>query len=387
MIKNRTDSCMKKIGLYLHFPFCVQKCRYCDFSSWTGKENLMNAYLSALAKELETYQNSKEKAEVSSIFMGGGTPTLFDGEALAKVLDISIKCFNVETDAEISIECNPGTADIEKLRKLYDSGFNRLSIGLQAWQDHLLDFLGRIHRSGQFEDTVNWAKKSGFLNISADVIYGIPGQTLDDWMETLEAAVSYDIKHLSAYSLKVEEGTVFYQWKKQGRFKEMDDDLERQMYHEGIKFLESRGFLQYEISNFAQPGYESRHNLNYWMNGQYIGCGSGAHSYYNNFRRANIASIEEYIKRIENRESVTAYQEAIDRETEIFETLMLGLRLKAGISKKAFADRFGFVLEERYSMEIERLRKQGLLAEDKDSIYPTAKGFDFQNKIALEFLK
>jgi oxygen-independent coproporphyrinogen-3 oxidase len=159
------------------------------------------------------------------------------------------------------------------------------------------------------------------------------------------------------------------------------------MYHEGIKFLESRGFLQYEISNFAQPGYESRHNLNYWMNGQYIGCGSGAHSYYNNFRRANIASIEEYIKRIENRESVTAYQEAIDRETEIFETLMLGLRLKAGISKKAFADRFGFVLEERYSMEIERLRKQGLLAEDKDSIYPTAKGFDFQNKIALEFLK
>jgi len=381
---NQGEYEMKQIGLYLHLPFCMRKCRYCDFSSWADREKLKTPYIKALISELETYKS--EKVEVDTIFLGGGTPTLFDGEILVQLLDRCRKTFNISRDAEITIECNPGTADRSKLEVLFRGGFNRLSIGLQAWQDHHLKLLGRIHDSRQFTATVDWAREAGFSNISADVIFGLPGQTWDEWRETLLNAVSTGITHLSAYSLKIEEGTVFYKWLKQGKITEMDDEKERNLYHKGIDLLEDLGFRQYEISNFALPGLECRHNLNYWRNGEYIGCGCSAHSCYKSVRRANVADVEQYIERVHSGQSLADYHEKIDAHSELFETLMLGFRLKEGINKKAFQNRFGFSLHERYGETIEKLKKQGLIIEDEQAYRPTPQGFDFQNRIAVAFL-
>ena len=346
----------------------------------------MDSYLEALFQELESYKGESQDEEISSIFMGGGTPTLFHGELLVKTLGKCKECFSIREDAEISIECNPGTVDKDKLSALFEGGFNRLSFGLQAWQDHHLAFLGRIHRHKEFEDSVKWALEVGFTNISADLIFGIPGQTEEEWKESLEKALASGIHHISAYSLKVEEDTVLYHWRAQGKFQEMDDDQERKLYHNGVRLIEDHGFKQYEISNFARPGYESRHNLNYWKNGEYIGCGCGAHSYYQSLRRANVQSIEEYIRLINDGQSVIASQEEIDTKTELFETLMLAFRLNEGINKRDFTSRFNFSLTDKYAEEIKELKKQGLVVEDEDSIRPTALGFDFENRIALAFL-
>ena len=378
---------MKPIGLYLHFPFCEQKCRYCDFPSWAGKKDRMEAYLEALLLELESYRGCiPETTTVSSIFMGGGTPTLFHEDLLVRVLEKSRECFPVQEDAEITIECNPGSVDEKKLRALAKGGINRLSIGLQAWQDHHLEFLGRIHRHEQFENTVKWALGAGFINISADVIFGIPGQTEEEWIETLEKTIACGIQHLSAYSLKLEEGTVLYHWQQQGKLREMEDDRERRLYHMGIHRLKELGFGQYEISNFALPGYESRHNLNYWKNGEYIGCGSGAHSYYQSQRRGNVPGIEQYIGKMRNENAAVAFREEIDFETEVFESLMLAFRLNKGVNKKEFQSRFHFSLSDRYGKVIEGLKKQGFLEEEEHWIRPTTLGFDFENRIAMAFL-
>jgi oxygen-independent coproporphyrinogen-3 oxidase len=377
---------MKQIGLYLHLPFCIQKCRYCDFSSWAGSEDLKTPYINALLSELEFYKAEQNNFTVNTIFMGGGTPTLFDGEILVQLLEKCREIFHVAENAEISIECNPGTADAPKLEILRKGGFNRLSIGLQAWQDHHLAKLGRIHNSFQFKETVEWAKQAGFSNISADVIFGLPGQTWEEWRQTLEKAVETGINHLSAYSLKIEEGTVFYKWQQQGKLKEMDDGEERDLYHKGVSLLQQMGFNQYEISNFALPGWECRHNLNYWRNGEYIGCGCSAHSCYKSARWGNVPGIVQYIERMQSGLSVVDSHEGIDKETEIFETLMLGLRLNEGINKKAFQQRFGFSINERYEEAIKELKSQGLLMEGEHTLYCTPLGFDFQNRIALAFM-
>ena len=377
---------MKQIGLYLHLPFCIQKCRYCDFSSWAGREELKTPYINALFRELELYKKEQNDIKVSTIFMGGGTPTLFDGEILVQILEKCKEVFHIQEDAEISIECNPGTADANKLDILVKGGFNRLSIGLQAWQDHHLTKLGRLHDSFQFTQTINWAKEAGFSNISADVIFGLPDQTWEEWQETLGRVASIGVNHISTYSLKIEEGTVFHEWQQQGMLKEMEDEQERILYHKGAALLKGIGFHKYEISNFALPGWECRHNLNYWRNGQYIGCGSSAHSYYKSTRWGNVPGIVQYIERMQFSQSIVDFREEIDKHTEVFETIMLGLRLNEGINKKAFQKRFGFTLNERYKKTIEELKNQGLLVEDEQTLSCTPLGFDFQNRIALAFM-
>jgi len=378
---------MKAIGLYLHFPFCIQKCRYCDFPSYAGLESRMVPYLEALYREMESYQETEKEYEIGTIFMGGGTPTLYDGDSLVRVLDKCRECFPVREDAEITVECNPGTAGREKLCILGKGGFNRLSIGLQAWQDSLLGFLGRIHRRQQFLDTIRWAREAGFVNLNADVIFGIPGQTLDEWLETLEKTAACGITHLSAYSLKIEEGTVFYSWKCSGGLREMEDEKERELYHKGIALLHQLGLEQYEISNFARKGFSCRHNLTYWRNGEYIGCGCGAHSHLHSIRCGNVKDIGTYIDRMNNGRPAIDFKEEIDSQTELFETLMLGFRLKEGIRKKDFLDRYGFSLRNRYPKELEMLGAKGLIEEDAEAFRPTALGLDFENTIALAFLK
>ncbi len=377
---------MKARGLYLHFPFCARKCSYCDFPSYSGKEGFMAPYLEALLKEIGSYRENREKYRISTIFMGGGTPTLFSGDRLAEVLDKCRECFNVDEDAEITIESNPGTVDLEKLLILRKSGFNRLSIGLQAWQDRLLGFLGRIHTARQFEDAVLTAQKAGFDNINADVIFGIPGQSLEDWLETLKRTVALNVTHVSAYSLIIEEGTPLYSLKQKGLLGEVAEEAEREMYHRGAELLEQLGFYRYEISNFARSGFECRHNLNYWRNGEYIGCGSGAHQYLNGVRSSNTPHIEAYIKMINKTGNASVSSEMIDKDQEVFETLMLGFRLTEGINKADFQKRFGFTLSERYSDKLAALRQEGLVFEDDIALRPTPRGFDFQNHIALTFL-
>ncbi|MFA6698168.1 MAG: radical SAM family heme chaperone HemW [Eubacteriales bacterium] len=375
----------KGIGLYIHLPFCKTKCHYCDFASYANKGALMGPYLDALKTELRSYKLDNDHILINTIFVGGGTPTLFSGKDLVDLLSFIKASFTITDDAEITIECNPETVDKEKLRILLAGGYNRLSLGIQAWQDRHLRLLGRGHSSQDFLNATSWAKDLGYKNISGDLIFALPGQTLEDWLESLNNAVAAGIDHLSTYSLKIEEGTRLKLLKDKGIIEEMEDSKERDLYHRGIDLLDGLGFYQYEISNFSRPGYESRHNLNYWKNGQYIGVGSGAHSYYAGIRWANTASIEEYIKGVKS-QAITVYREEISKEDEIFETLMLGFRLNAGIDKEDFKARFGFSIEDRFKKQLKSLKDKGLIKEDNKAFMPTKLGMDLQNMIALTFL-
>ena len=294
-MSNRNES----IGIYIHIPFCKSKCYYCDFNSYAGRDYLAGSYFDALYKEILIRSRSLENRRVSSIFIGGGTPSLTEPQYITGLIEICGKCFHVDNDAEISMESNPGTLSYDRLKAYRDAGVNRLSIGLQTWQDQLLESIGRIHSRKQFVDNVEDAVKCGFENINADLIFGLPGQTLEDWTETLEAVTGLGaIKHLSCYSLKIEEGTVFGDRLDAGLLEPIDEELDRRMYHLAVDVLADKGYRWYEISNFAVPGYECRHNLLYWKAREYVGFGAGAHSHLDAVRFSNVAGIEEYIEAV-----------------------------------------------------------------------------------------
>ena len=378
---------MRQLGVYIHFPFCARKCHYCDFPSYQGMEQWMEPYLEALFRELLQWKEKVCDCSVKSIYLGGGTPTLFSGEQIAGVLDACFKSFNVQEDAEITIEANPGTVDPDKLSALRKAGVNRLSIGLQAWQDKHLRFLGRIHSSGDFVKSLMDAKEVGFDNINVDVMFALPHQTIEDWLETLEKVCSFDVQHISMYSLKVENGTPLHRWYEEGKFSLPTQEEDRLMYYKGREFVSGFGFRQYEISNFAIPGRECVHNLIYWHNEEYIGCGSGAHSYFNNERFSNTSDVREYIRAINSGTQRISYREKIEEKDERFETIMLGLRLVEGVDKQRFKARFGRCIEYYYGEAIKKLVKQGLLIDDGASIRLTEKGMDVQNVVLLEFMQ
>lgn len=378
---------MRQLGVYIHFPFCARKCHYCDFPSYQGMEQWMEPYLEALFRELLQWKEKVCDCSVKSIYLGGGTPTLFSGEQIAGVLDACFKSFNVQEDAEITIEANPGTVDPDKLSALRKAGVNRLSIGLQAWQDKHLRFLGRIHSSGDFVKSLMDAKEVGFDNINVDVMFALPHQTIEDWLETLEKVCSFDVQHISMYSLKVENGTPLHRWYEEGKFSLPTQEEDRLMYYKGKEFVSGFGFRQYEISNFAIPGRECVHNLIYWHNEEYIGCGSGAHSYFNNERFSNTSDVREYIRAINSGTQRISYREKIEEKDERFETIMLGLRLVEGVDKQRFKARFGRCIEYYYGEAIKKLVKQGLLIDDGASIRLTEKGMDVQNVVLLEFMQ
>ncbi len=378
---------MRQLGVYIHFPFCARKCHYCDFPSYQGMEQWMEPYLEALFRELLQWKEKVCDCSVKSIYLGGGTPTLFSGEQIAGVLDACFKSFNVQEDAEITIEANPGTVDPDKLSALRKAGVNRLSIGLQAWQDKHLRFLGRIHSSGDFVKSLMDAKEVGFDNINVDVMFALPHQTIEDWLETLEKVCSFDVQHISMYSLKVENGTPLHRWYEEGKFSLPTQEEDRLMYYKGREFVSGFGFRQYEISNFAIPGRECVHNLIYWHNEEYIGCGSGAHSYFNNERFSNTSDVREYIRAINSGTQRISYREKIEEKDERFETIMLGLRLVEGVDKQRYKARFGRCIEYYYGEAIKKLVKQGLLIDDGASIRLTEKGMDVQNVVLLEFMQ
>lgn len=378
---------MKQTGLYVHIPFCVQKCLYCDFPSFAGQLDKRERYVKALQKELLQKAEQCKEYAIETIFFGGGTPTVLSAEQLQCLMDTIKEHYNVTEHAEITIEANPGTLDLAMCQALHDMGFNRISMGLQAWQNDLLQTLGRIHTKEVFLDNFQNARKAGFDNINVDLMFALPKQTVADWLETLEAVTALEPEHISAYSLIIEEGTPFYDLYEKGVYQETDEQTDREMYHQTIQFLEEKGYAQYEISNFAKQGKQSRHNMVYWLDGVYLGFGLGAHSYWQEQRFHNPYDLECYIKKANAGMDLTEDVEDIPQNEQYSEFMFLGLRMTDGVSKKRFLQRFGKEMEVIYGDELEKLKKEGLLDEENGFVKLTERGIDVSNYVFVAFLK
>jgi len=391
MLHNTSILSLKKtIALYIHIPFCKSKCYYCDFNSYASKENLISDYCNAVIEEINLYKNLYEdinEYKVTSIFFGGGTPSFIDSEFIFRILNECFMVFDIADGAEITIETNPGTLTCEKLKTYKKCGINRLSIGLQAWQDiHLLN-LGRIHTQSDFINNYYITRTAGFKNINVDLIFGFPNQTLNDWDETIEMVTSLGTDHLSCYSLKVEEGTVLDTKIKKNEVEVAEDELDRDMYYLAKKKLKEEGFLHYEISNFAKPGFESKHNMTYWEAKEYIGFGAGAHSYFCSKRYNNIKEPEGYINNVLINSRIPSENITIINEKEkISEYIILGLRLIEGIDLSDFKMRFNVKLTELYSEAIEKLTENGLLYLADNKLKLTDLGLDLANLVFVEFI-
>lgn len=377
---------MNSISLYIHIPFCEKKCYYCDFSSYGGKKHLIDDYIKSLKEEIVLYKSVLDDYKISTIFFGGGTPSILSGNQIAEIMETVVKYLSIEADAEISMEANPGTLTYDKLKTYYKIGINRLSIGLQACQNNLLRTLGRIHSFENYIKNLEEARNAGFLNINTDLMFSLPGQKKEDWEESLEKIVSLEIPHISAYSLIVEEETPFYDWVENRKILLPDEEVELEMYHYTIKYLEKNGYNHYEISNFAKPGFQCKHNLIYWQNKPYIGLGSGAHSYFNKKRFSNVNQIEEYISLL--KESKVPIEDEIDVsiKDEISETMFLGLRMMEGVSIEEFTKRFNISPFEIYKYQINKFKEQNLLYWDEKHIRLTQKGVDLSNIVFQEML-
>lgn len=370
----------KELSLYLHFPFCKQKCKYCDFHSVAGCEDLIPAYIEAVKTELGQYL--PQSRHLSSVYCGGGTPSLVPVELMVDLLQFIKSRFLISPKTEITMEVNPGTLEVDSLARLYQAGVNRLSIGLQATQDHLLEAAGRIHSWQEFIDVFHLARETGFTNIGVDLIFGLPGQTPDEWMDTLRKVV-YDIhpEHISAYGLQLEKGTELERLVTTGQVSLPHEDEVVGMMHAAMEFLPSRGYEHYEVSNFARSGFRSIHNMGYWTERDYLGFGTGAHSKIYHERRWNIKDIRRYIQLLQAGETVVEKREAISGEIALTEALMLGLRLRSGISLKKFKARYGLDLLAKAGDEIDRLQKQNLVTINEGRLALTDSAIPISNYV------
>lgn len=377
---------MKNMGLYVHIPFCKRKCLYCDFPSFGGVEDKFDVYVYALEQEIEKRGEKSLDYLVTSIFFGGGTPTVLSEELLSSLLEKIKASFNIAEGAEITIESNPGTMGEEKAMALRKMGFNRLSMGVQAWQNRLLSILGRIHTIEEFQDNFHNARKAGFDNINVDIMFALPTQTSADWRETLERITNLNPEHISAYSLIIEEGTPFYEKFEKGELLETDEELDREMYHYAVAFLAEKGYQQYEISNFAKHGQESRHNKIYWQTTPYLGLGLGAHSFFGGSRFHNTYDLDKYILANGEINRLEEEHEMLLKKAAMEEFMFLGLRLTEGVSFKEFSQRFGVEMKEIYNKVISDLLERNLLRQTKEGIALTEIGIDLSNQVFTEFL-
>ncbi len=376
----------EKLSLYIHIPFCAKKCLYCDFPSWQGCESYFEDYTESLLNEIKNGERIYSDYDISTIFIGGGTPTVLSPKLLGKITDAVLERYNVESNAEITSEANPGTVDGCKLKEMKAMGINRLSFGVQAWQNNILKALGRIHDRETFLKNLDEAKNAGFENINCDLMFSLPNQTFKDWMETLENFSKLDIQHISAYSLIVEDGTPFKKMQEEGRLLLPDEETDRKMYSAANEILAKNGFERYEISNFAKKGFESRHNITYWETRPYIGFGLGSHSYFQAERYNNTYDLKEYIaangdakKLRENKEILT------DKEKEE-EFMFMGLRMKKGISTDEFSRRFGRDIYSVYGEKIEELLDEKLIEKKENRIMLTERGTDVSNIVFERFI-
>lgn len=387
----------KNVGLYIHIPFCKQKCQYCDFNSYAGKENLIETYMKWVEFELKgvgegnrvDYENNLDDLiVVKSIYIGGGTPSFIDSKYIEKIMEIVKECYTIDSNAEITIEVNPGTVSQKKLETYLNSGINRISIGLQSTHNEILSKLGRVHSYEEFLYTYNLARNVGFKNINVDLMLGLPNQSLNDLQESINEVINLEPEHISVYSLIIENGTPFCEKLEKQEIALPSDELERAMYWETKRKLEKAGYTHYEISNFAKPGFESKHNLSCWNQEEYIGIGASAHSYTNNVRYSNIDSIEDYIRNYENGNEIDnfVFHEKQNKESKMKEFMMLGLRKIQGIHIQDFKNKFGENPIYLYKKELEKLVNEELLEIDGDIIKLTDKGIDLANLVWEEFV-
>jgi oxygen-independent coproporphyrinogen-3 oxidase len=365
-------------SLYLHIPFCLHRCAYCDFNTYAGQLDLIPAYVDALCNEIRQVASSApERLPVHTIFFGGGTPSLLSPPQYEQILRTITDLFDLSDlpDIETSLEANPGTVSLSALRDLHHLGFTRISFGVQSFHAHELRQLERIHNASDVLDAVRWARQAGFDNLNLDLIYGLPEQTLPHWQESLRRAVDLAPQHLSLYALTIEPGTPFGRWAARGLMSMPDSDVAADMYESASEILAEQGYLQYEISNWSKPGFQCRHNLQYWRNQPYLGFGAGAHGCANDLRIANVSRLKTYIERLSSQRPLplspgpafplspaTLTCTRLTPHVEMQETMMVGLRLtREGISAQAFHTRFSRELMDIFGREISELVQLGLL--------------------------
>lgn len=375
---------MKELGIYIHIPFCVRKCFYCDFVSYAKKESVQKKYIEALQKEILNWKKSNKDVKIKTIYIGGGTPSCIDSKFITEILNL----INIKNAEEITIEVNPGTVNKEKLYDYKNAGINRLSIGLQSTNNELLKKIGRIHNYEQFLETYKMAREVGFNNINVDLMIGLPGQTMDDLKTSLEDIINLNPEHISVYSLILEDETPLKKMIENNILKLPEDDLERQMYWYTKDFLKINGYNHYEISNFAKQGFYSKHNLDCWEQKEYIGFGISAHSYIDRKRFGNISNLDNYIKNcIEGGfDKNRIIEEEQDKKDEMKEYMILGLRKINGISIQKFENKFNENPIVLFKKELNKLFNEGLIIIDGDIIRLSNKGLDFANIVWEEFI-
>ena len=370
---------MKEIGVYIHIPFCIKKCDYCDFISYCDKQNLVEEYIEKLKEEINIELNKMEY-KIKTIYIGGGTPSSIDSKYIIEVLNVIKEKHNIE-DIEVTIEVNPGTVTKEKLLDYKTVGINRLSIGLQETNNELLKQIGRIHTYEEFLETYNLARQLGFKNINVDLMIGLPNQSISNIKNSLNKIINLNLEHISVYSLILEEGTKLYKRYENNEIVLPDEELERNMYWYVKNTLENNGYIHYEISNFAKKEYESKHNISCWKQEEYIGFGINAHSYIDSIRYSNKESIEEYI---ENFNKIIHEKQNIEDMQK--EYMLLGLRKINGISVQEFKNKFGDNPIFLFRNELSKLVEEDLLEVDGDIIKLTNKGLDLANRVWQEFI-
>ncbi len=380
----------KELELYIHIPFCVKKCSYCDFLSAPATEQTREAYMAALFAEIEGRAKDYKDRIVTSVFIGGGTPSLLSGDCINQLMEYIWEGFTLAEDAEITMEVNPGTATAEKLTAFYATGINRLSIGMQSAQEQELKILGRIHDFNGFCQVYREAVEAGFTNINVDVMSGLPGQTLASYRDTLEKVLHLEPmpQHISAYSLIVEEGTPFAAMAERGELPLPEEDTERAMYEETIEVLAGYGFHRYEISNYALDGYECRHNVGYWIRRDYLGFGIGAASLIDNVRFQNGRDLNTYLA---HPFACREEEQSLTTQEQMEETMFLGLRLVRGVSYEDFEKQYGKSLEEVYGEVIAKNAADGLLTVREEEnrgryLALTKRGLDVSNYVMAQFL-
>lgn len=365
-----------KLAIYVHIPFCKQKCKYCDFTSFENKEDKVNIYVEALIKEILAYKDKAKSYVVTSVYFGGGTPSFIEARFIEKIYNSLKDNYKFSDDMERTIECNPGTVTLEKLKKYREIGFNRISFGVQTFNAKLLKDIGRVHSVNDAISGFYMAREAGFNNISLDLMFGLPSQTLKDVSETIDKFIELNPEHISTYSLKIEEKTAFGRLYDEGKLKLPDENEEREMYYLIKEKLKEKGYEHYEISNFSKAGFESRHNTSYWKRQNYLGFGLGASSCFEDTRFSNTSNLDEYIKDFS---SFIKDKEELAKEDIDSEKVILGLRMLKGIDEE-------FICYDKWQKSVEKLISAGLIIKEEGKIKLTDKGLDLANQVFVEFI-
>lgn len=375
-----------KLGLYIHIPFCRQKCLYCDFPSYDNLTHLYQDYIDALCREIAEQKSRFSGWVVDTVYIGGGTPTVLPGELLGRLFASLTATFSLEAAVEITVEANPGTIDLPLLKALRAWGVNRLSFGVQTFVPHLLPLLGRVHTAEQGIEAVELARAAGFDNINLDLMYGLPEQRQADVADSLSRATELGVPHLSVYGLKVEEGTPFAVSHAAGKLALPDETEEEAMYDLVTAFLRQAGYRRYEVSNYCLPGYECRHNLKYWHYQPFLGLGAAAYSFVDGVRWANTPHVTEYIQAQRKGALAVQEREVLDRRTQIAEFIFLALRTAAGLDSGIFQERFGISFWDAYRATIDTLAQRGLVERCGSRLRLTDLGMKFGNIVFSSFL-